>query len=106
MNARPRLPRFPLQLPLRYRPSGSSQWREGKTENISHSGVLFWAENLLDLNTRVEMRVILPIPASDIAPPEIICQGRVVRTVSPSDIHPQPGIAIAIETYDFLRPSP
>ena len=100
-----RSPRFPLHLPLRYRTSQSPEWRQGTTENMSHSGVFFWAENPLGVDTRVEMRVILPIPETETAHPEISCQGRVVRTVPPTEIRPQPGVAIAIETYDFLRPS-
>ena len=99
-----RSPRFPLHLPLQYRTSQSPGWRQGTTENMSHSGVLFWAENPLDVNTLVEIRVILPVPEPDSSHPEIICQGRVARIVAPTEIQVEPGVAVAIDTYNFLRP--
>ncbi len=39
-----RATRFDLHLPLKYRLVGESGWREGTTENISRSGMLFQAE--------------------------------------------------------------
>ena len=39
--------RFNLHLPLRYRPLGEENWRPGTTENISRSGLLFLAQELL-----------------------------------------------------------
>src|SRR5581483_8833518 len=50
--ARTRIPtfraqRFNLNLPLRYRLLGEENWRLGTTENISRSGLLFRAEEML-----------------------------------------------------------
>ncbi len=44
---RPRAQRFVLELGLQYRASGQTEWHEGRTENISHTGVLFRAERPL-----------------------------------------------------------
>src|ERR1700757_4746552 len=42
-----RAQRFQLHLPLRYRRLGEAQWHIGTTENISRSGLLFQADQLL-----------------------------------------------------------
>ena len=42
----PRAPRYTLQIPLRYRQAGDPSWREGRSENISRSGVLFRTDAL------------------------------------------------------------
>src|SRR5438093_1219765 len=46
-----RATRFPLRLPVRYRPLGKPEWRQGQTENISHSGALFRVEAPLPVDT-------------------------------------------------------
>ena len=99
-----RASRFPLHLLVRYRRVGDPEWRQGKTENISRSGVLFRAAELVLPDTDVELRLALPVAAPGREPPEVSCRGRVVRTVSPSENEPWPGSAIVIEHYDFLPP--
>jgi PilZ domain-containing protein len=47
--------RHPLQIPLRYRLQGQQEWSRGETLNLSESGVLFCCEDLLEVNTRVEI---------------------------------------------------
>ena len=99
-----RASRFPLHLSVRYRRLGDRDWREGKTENISHSGVLFRAEEGIDVDEDLELRLELPATGPGRERPEVSCRGRVVRTVSPSDAEPWPGSAIVIEQYDFVAP--
>ena len=53
--------RFPLRLPLRYRAVAEGTWREGLTENISRSGVLFRAQDLLQVSTPVELSFRLSV---------------------------------------------
>jgi hypothetical protein len=92
--------RFAFDLPLQYRALGEKRWHEGRTENISRSGVLFRTEDVLDLDTEVEMTFVLPaIPAA----PAIVCRGRVVRTVLPGGDGRQPQLAATISRYRFLR---
>jgi hypothetical protein len=90
---------------VRYRQLGESEWRLGRTENISRSGVLVRAEKQVEVNAPVELRVELPPPASGKETAEIVCHGRVVRTVSEAEGWLLPGYAVAIEDYDIIPPS-
>jgi hypothetical protein len=89
---------------MKYRCVGQTNWREATTENISSSGVLFRAPELLELSTPIEMRVALPIGASHDRFPEVLCSGRIVRTVDMSAADRRPGLAAAITEYR-LRPA-
>jgi hypothetical protein len=67
--------------------------------------MLLRTEESVQADTDVEIRLELPVAAVGADPPEVSFRGRVVRTVSPSESDPWPGSAIAIEHYNFLRPS-
>jgi hypothetical protein len=102
-----RAPRFPLQLPVRYRPvSAEGEWRDAKTGNVSASGVLVQVPDPLQVDTRIEFRLGLD-EAAQSAPRAVVCgMGRVVRIVSTGE-SPHPGFAVVIEDYAFQhRPSP
>ncbi|MGD0417395.1 MAG: ATP-binding protein [Terriglobales bacterium] len=73
--------RFNLHLPLRYRPLGEKSWRPGTTENISRSGLLFQAQELLLPNALLEISLVLPPEIAGLAATEVICRGEVVRSV-------------------------
>lgn len=92
--------RFPLELPLRYRSAGDTRWREARTENISRSGVLFRTDDLVDIDTEVEMIVVLPVRPT---PSAVLCRGRIVRTVLPAGVERHPGLAATISSYRFQR---
>lgn len=92
--------RFALDMPLQYRSVGEKQWHEARTENISRSGVLFRTEDVLDIDTEVEMTFVLPLTP---APPAIVCRGRVVRTVLAGGDGRRPGLAATISRYRFQR---
>jgi hypothetical protein len=98
-----RAPRYPLRIPLRYRPSGDQQWREGRTENISRSGVLFRTDHLMPLQTPIEMLLALPAEVGggeDAA--TVICRGRIVRTEVPKGAEnddERPAVAATIAGY-------
>ena len=94
-----RAPRFPVSLPLRYRSIGATQWIDGQVENISRSGVLFRAANLVAVDTSIEMSFVLPVGDG----PGVVCRGRVVRTVPPKADEAPPGLAVTIATYQFVR---
>jgi len=98
-----RAPRFALREPLRYRPAGAARWSEGRIENISRSGVLFWCPQPLDVDTQLEVSFTLPTGARA---PAILCRGRVVRTVRPllPDRAWASGLAVTIRSYRFVRP--
>jgi CheY-like chemotaxis protein len=73
--------RFNLHLPLRYRPLGEKSWRPGTTENISRSGLLFQAQELLHPNVQLEISLVLPAEIAGLAATEVICRGEVVRSI-------------------------
>jgi hypothetical protein len=85
---------------LRYRTIGAAEWREGRIENISRSGVLFWTDHRLDADTRLEMSFVLPLIGN---PPGVVCRGHIVRTVLPNGQQAPVGLAATISTYRFVR---
>ena len=97
-----RAQRFPIRLPVRYHAPRSSRWFEGRTENISHSGVQFRAEFPLELETTVELRFDLPAIIGE-APGEIVCKGAVVRVEESPISGIPPALAVAIRTYRMSR---
>src|SRR5450755_2038921 len=95
--------RFNLQLPLRYRPLGEKSWRPGTTENISRSGLLFQAEELLHPNAQLEITLVLPPEIAGLAATEVICRGEVVRSIEGKAQGPgvTPALAAKILQYHF-----
>ena len=91
-----RAPRFAFDLPLRYRPIGATAWQEGRTENISRSGVLFLADHVMEVDTRIEMTFVLPVTGRS---SQVVCRGRVVRIVPPRVDEARPGLAATISRY-------
>ena len=100
MLAGTRALRYPNRMPIRYRLSGELQWREGRTENISRSGVLFRTGDTLAMRTAVEMLMTLPPEISGSREQAtVICRGRIVRAVPPHDGEPEPAVAATIAGY-------
>ena len=95
-----RAQRFPLHLPLRYRAVGEDTWREGLTDNISRSGVLFRARDLLQVSTPVELTFVISVADLN---SEVFCRGQVVRAVPPAGPSDPPALAATIANYHFLR---
>ena len=98
-----RAPRYDIQMGLRYRASGETEWREGQTENISRSGVLFRVHEPLKITELVEMRLFLPLNMSGGGAAEVFCQGWVVRVLPPSRADKLPVMAAKILEYRFER---
>jgi hypothetical protein len=69
-----------LRIPLTYRTVGSARWLNGVTANVSTSGVLFVADSTLTRDTRIEMRLALPIQMPGTAQGRVICHGHIVRS--------------------------
>ena len=97
------LTRFDLHLPLKYRLLGESGWREGTTENISRSGMLFQAEEIITPNAQLEINLVLPAEIAGLAAAEVICRGEVVRTVESGAVSPT--LAAKILQYHFQHGS-
>lgn len=96
-----RAQRFNLQLPLKYRIVGESVWRKGTTENISRSGMLFRAEEMIQPNAQLEINLVLPEQIAGVSTAEVICHGEVVRTVELDRPMVGPALAARILRYQF-----
>jgi hypothetical protein len=93
--------RFNLHLPLRYRPLGEKSWRRGTTENISRSGLLFQAQEVLLPNAQLEISLVLPSEIAGLASTEVVCRGEIVRSVEAEGQGVTPALAAKILQYHF-----
>jgi len=96
-----RAQRFNLHLPLRYRRVGDQGWRQGTTNNISRSGLLFKAEEVLQPNVQLEINLVLPAEIAGLSPTEVVCRGEVVRSVDAENTSTSPELAAKILQYHF-----
>jgi PAS domain S-box-containing protein len=96
-----RAQRFQLHLPLRYRRLGEIAWHEGTTENISRSGMLFTADEMLQPSAQLEINLVLPAELAGLSATEVVCRGEVVRTVAPTQESVTPALAARILQYHF-----
>jgi PAS domain S-box-containing protein len=100
-----RATRFDLHLPMKYRLIGESGWREGTTENISRSGMLFQAEEPIAPNAQLEINLVLPAEIAGLAAAEVVCRGEVVRTARSECSTVSPTLAAKILQYHFQHGS-
>ena len=100
-----RAQRFNLSLPLRYRLLGEQDWRSGTTENISRSGLLFRADEMLQPSAQLEINLVLPAEIAGLSAAEVICRGEIVRSVKPENAGIQPALAAKILQYHFQHGS-
>jgi PAS domain S-box-containing protein len=96
-----RAQRFHIQLPLRYRRLGEKEWHVGTTENISRSGMLFEADEVLQPAAQLEINLVLPQEIAGLSSTEVVCRGEVVRTVEQRGETPSPALAARILQYHF-----
>ena len=95
--------RFAVHIPVRYRKAHTSRWFEGRTENISTSGVLFSAEYPLQPKTPVELRFELPAVILGEAPGKVVCKGVVVRVEESPISGIPPALAVSVGSYRIER---
>lgn len=100
-----RAQRFQLHLPLKYRRVDENHWHTGETKNISRSGLLFQAEDLLPPSVVLEINLALPAEIAGLSPTEVVCRGEVVRTVQPAGEAMPPALAARILQYHFQHGS-
>jgi PAS domain S-box-containing protein len=105
-----RAQRFQLNLPLKYRRLDEERWHEGETKNISRSGLLFQAEDLLQPqllqpNVQLEINLVLPAEIAGLSPTEVVCRGEIVRTVKAAGEEMPPALAAKILQYHFQHGS-
>jgi hypothetical protein len=104
LNIKHRAPRFEIQMPLRYRLNGEGKWRNGITENISRTGVLFRGEEFAEPNTPLEMSLALPDRIPEARSARVACRGIVVRSQRPGVGEAFPLLASTISHYRLIRP--
>ncbi len=100
-----RAQRFQIHLPLKYRRIDEEQWHDGETRNISRSGLLFEAEDVLQPNVQLEINLVLPAEIAGLSPTEVVCRGEIVRTVKSSEDEMTPALAAKILQYRFQHGS-
>ena len=100
-----RAPRYTIHIPVKYRPSGTADWWEGRTENISRSGVLFRTDHLMPLQTPIDILMSLPEEVDGAGSGTVVCRGRVVRTEPPQPDDPRPAVAVTIASYRLAHSS-
>ena len=104
--AEDRAPRLPVRLPLRYRLPGEMRWRQGTTQNVSRSGVLFHAEQSLQPLSELEINLVLPVEIEGIGGAEVLCRGEVVRIAQPHETDVSPALAARFLEYRLLSRTP
>jgi hypothetical protein len=75
----PRAERFARPATILYRRAGDVRWREGRTENISRSGVLFRGMEPVELQAPVEIVMDLPAEVAGAGAGMSLGRGRIVR---------------------------
>ena len=89
--------RFPIEREVRYRAlnkRGGEEAGEGKTVNISSSGVLFTSNHLLLPGRRMELSISWPAQLNNKCALKLVARGRVIR-------FEHGRAAIEIQQYEF-----
>jgi hypothetical protein len=93
--------RFPIEREVRYRvlnKRSSEEMGDGKTINISSSGVLFTVEHMLLPGRRMELAISWPAQLNNKTALKLVARGRVVRFEGGR-------AAIEIQQYEFRTQS-
>lgn len=70
--------RYLLPLPLRYRISNAGGWLLGTTRNVSDSGILFAADQALEIGTAIEIELAMEADGER-WPSKAVAQACIVR---------------------------
>ncbi len=98
----PRAERFPIKVPVRYREKNRFEWQEGESENISGSGILFRAANVVFPNTPVELTFVMPSGNGD-GGATVMCHGQAVRTMVSKAPSQSPTVGMRFQKYHMAR---
>ena len=101
-----RAPRFAIPISMLYREAGSREWREGQTENISRSGVLFRAQAAIDPDTPIEILISIPLEVGGDDAGLSKCVARAVRVIAPAIAGARPAVAAVIVDCERLPDDP
>lgn len=101
--------RFPLELPIRFRPKKTTAGKDATTADVSAAGVYIQGNTDLAVGSSIEFDISLP--AKVLGTPndvEVHCIGRVVRRESDNKNgkgRKRNGVACVIDEYKFIRKS-
>lgn len=93
--------RFEFTLPVSVRLAGSQQEGSGFTQNLSARGTLFFTEFRLAEGDAVELTLAMPSEITLTETARVRCRGRVMRVI-PSAVGQAQGVAVHIDSYEFL----
>jgi hypothetical protein len=93
--------RFDLHLPLAVHFDGRTT--PGFTHNLSGRGIFFYTEALLTEGSVVELTFTMPSEITFSESMRVRCRGHVLRA-SPTDAGKKSGIAVRLESYQYLPP--
>ena len=94
--------RFPIERDVRFRvlnKRGGDEAGEGRTLNISSSGVLFTSEHMLIPGRRLELDISWPVQLNNRVALKLVARGRVVRFEAGR-------AALEIQQYEFRTQGP
>jgi hypothetical protein len=94
-----RAQRYLIRTHVRYRPCGHQDWYDGRTENISRSGILIRTPHVIAVQTPIEILLELPAEVGGEPDATVICEGRIVRTEPPGKGGAEPAVAATIARY-------
>jgi hypothetical protein len=100
-NERRRSSRFPIEREVRYKTLNQRTEilsGNGKTLNISSSGVLFTSDHDLPVGTRLEVSISWPAQLNEKCLLNLVARGRITR-------HNQGQLALQIQQYEFRTQS-
>lgn len=98
---RPRERRLKLDIPVEFRLEGALEWLQGRSLNVSRSGLLLRVEKPLELGENVEFVLDMPVEIAGYNGNRVQCQGTVVRAVE-AEGSPAWSVALSISKYEFL----
>jgi hypothetical protein len=98
-----RQPRFEVVAPINFRRRGEFSWNMGKTNNMSRSGVLFRAVQVLKPDTKLEFEFVAPKEFGEEAGELLSCSARVVRAALPPPNDRRGSMAAKFSKIQVLR---
>jgi hypothetical protein len=98
----PRERRLKHEVEVLYRERGTTAWSEGRSENVSRSGLLFSGSTTMESGKVVEVVLEMPVEVSGQAGSNVLCFGTVVRS-TPNQGGDKFQIALSVSGYEFLQ---
>lgn len=99
---RPRARRVSVEQQVHFREAGSEQWLEGIIRNVSETGVLIVASELLAAGVELEMKFVMPKELSGQEGSVVLTSGVVARVLPESENGPG-RMAATIEACRFFK---